>query len=67
MNPASPITAAALALKERHAALLRPSDPVAAESIREGVAALDAARERLQGGPRADEPQLTLDDAAWPA
>lgn len=58
----SDIAAAAKALKDRHGDLLDPRRrAVTALATRQAEAALDAARERLQGGPRPDAPQLTLD------
>lgn len=58
---ANGIASAAEALKDRHAALLRPERPPATAGQVEAAGRLDAARERLQGGPRPDAPQLTLD------
>jgi hypothetical protein len=57
----SPIAAEAQALKGRYGALLSrqapPDDPGRAEA----VAALDAAQQRLCGGERPEDGQLTLD------
>jgi hypothetical protein len=57
----SPITAAADALKARHGTLLTRERPCPTPEADEHAAALDAARERLQGGPRAAKDQLSLD------
>lgn len=56
----SPISAAADALKARHGALLSRERPLAAPDDELRAAAVDEARERLQGS-RAARDQLSLD------
>ena len=62
MSAASPITAAAKALKARHAALLT-GEPSFREATtqRKAVEALDAARDRLRDGERPSADQMALD------
>lgn len=66
----SDLATEAKALRERYGALLNPApreprygnaDHIAAVKAEAAAKALDAARERLQGGRRPDAPQLILD------
>jgi len=65
MNP-SPISTEAAALKARYGAILAPLPSCDGRGTRDAVAALDAARARLQGHERACAAQLVLDVTARP-